>query len=308
MPLRVNRRKRKNGPIFIVSFAVTLALLLGGTAFIILGRPSGVQTYHLPSEVPSYQEAWAKYVPENIVQFSMINYSLIRQLNASALPSTNLLDVIKPNISVTPDMVRAEESIQFSTPNATVSLVFLTSSAFPQFAAPVAEANAQTLSDENLMFISDVSINSLDYVGWMALIPGDHAVAFANGDKLGIDALNQALETANGTLPNLLQRIDVRQSLYVTNSTGGLLSIGIQNFAGLVQSGNMTTISVSDVGGTIRITNVVKFASSDFAKAQIGYMKSAYLSANSFAQYDQFLEAIQYQPFTDMSGAVRIVG
>lgn len=233
---------------------------------------------------------------------------MVRQLNASALPTTNLLDLIKPNISVTADMVRAEESMQFQAPNATVSLVFLTNSAFSQFAGPVAEANGQSLTGKTTMFISDVSINSLDYTGWMALIPSDHAVAFANGDNLGIDALNQSLETANGTLANVLQRTDVRQALYVINATGALLSFGIQNFAGLVQSGNMTTISVTDVGGTIHVTNVVKFASTEVAKAQIGYMKSAYLSATSFAQYDQFLEATQYQPFSDMAGAVRLVG
>lgn len=302
------KRRRKNGRVFIVSFVGTLAILIGATAFVVLTRPTGIPTYHLPAQVPTYQAAWAKYVPEDILQLSVINYTMVRQLNASALPETNLIDMIRPNISVTPDMVRAEESIEFQQPNDTVSLVFLTSSAFSQFAEPVADANNITLKDKPALFISDVSIDSLDYTGWMALIPSDHVVAFANGDQLGIEALNLSLETANGTLANVLQRTDVRQSLYVTNATTGLLSFGIQNYAGLVQAGNMTTIAVTDQAGTIRVTDVVKFVSTTVAKAQISYMKSSYLSATSFAQYDQFLEAIQYQPFSDMSGAVRLVG
>lgn len=308
MAPRVIRRRKKNGRIFIISFVVTLALLLGATAFVILNRPTGIPTYHLPAQVPSYQAAWAKYVPEDFVQLSIINYTMIRQLNASAVPTTNLLDLIKPNISVTPDMVKAEENIQFQAPNATVSLVFLTSSAFSQFAAPVADAYGLSLTGKPLTFISDVSISGLDYTGWMALVPGDHVVAFANGDNLGIGALNESLEAANGTLANVLQRTDVRQSLYVVNASGPLLSLGIQNYAGLVQSGNMTMISVTDVAGTIHVTYVVKFVSSEVAKAQTSYMKSAYLSATTFAQYDQYLEATQYQPFSDMSGAVRFVG
>jgi hypothetical protein len=117
-----------------------------------------------------------------------------------------------------------------------------------------------------------------------------------------------ALDASNGTIPNILQNTAVRQVLYIVNGTEDHLSFSIQNFPGVVQTGTMTGISVDSAGGPVHVSYVVGFHDSATAESQEDYMKSSYLSATAFSQYDQYLKAVENQPFSQLQFAVRLVG
>jgi len=272
------------------------------------GPPSSVPEYTLPSKLPSYNAAWAKYVPSNILGVSVINYSLIRQLNSSAVPAVTLLQLVSPAASVTPDMVNALVSVTYQTPNATVDFIYLTKPSFGQFAVPVAQAFSQNLGSKSMLVYAVNRVGNGSSAGWLALIPSDNIVAFANGGSSAKTAISLSLEASNGTISNILQTTDVKQGAYIVNGTENHLSFAIQNFPGLVRTGNMTIISVDAVANSIDVSYVVKFPDSATANSQVDYMRTSYLSASSFSQYDQYLEATEHRPFSQMQFAVRLVG
>jgi hypothetical protein len=293
----------------VLSFALTIVVLSGLLAFLVLTTPTHpVPNFSLPSTLPTYPTAWAKYVPSDVLEVSAINYSLIRQLNSSAVPQDVPLKLVNPNESITPDMVRATLAITFQTPNATVALVYLTRPSFQQFAAPVAEDNSRVLGTKPSLYYTLANVGNKSARGWLALIPSDDLVAFAIGSSPALSAINLSLEASNGTIPNILQSTAVRQILYIVNGTQNHLSFSIQNFPGLVQTGTMTGISVDSVGSSIRVSYVVAFRDSSTAKSQEDYMRSSYLSASVFSEYDQYLKALVYRPFSQMQFAVRLVG
>lgn len=238
----------------------------------------------------------------------MINYSLIRQLNSSAVPADEPLELVSPNESITPDMVRATLSITFQTPNATVAMIYLTKSSFGQFATSVTETHGQEPSSKPSLYYTNAMVGNQSAYGWLALIPSDNIVAFAVGSSPARTVVNLALEASNGTVPNILQNTTVRQILYIVNGTENHLSFSIQDFPGVVETGSMTGISVDCVGNSIHISYVVEFNDSSTAKSQVDYMKTSYQTASVFNEYDQYLEALEYRPFSQMQFAVRLVG
>jgi hypothetical protein len=305
----VNRRRRRRGRVFLVAFGLTLAVLGGLLAFLVTSGPTfTVSNHSLPSTLPTYKTAWAKYVPSDVLVVSTINYSLIRQLNSSAVPAVNLLQLSTPPASITPNMVNSVVSVTYQTPNATVDVIYLTKTSFGQFAPDVARAYSQSLGNKPLFVYAANRIGNSSTLGWLALIPSDSIVAFAVGGPAARTALNLSLEASNSTIPNILQSTDVQQSVYIVNGTENHLSFAIQKFPGVVQTGYMTTISVDDVANSIHVSYVVKFQDSAAAKSQVDYMRTSYLSATSFAQYDQYLKATEYRPFSQMQFAVRLVG
>jgi hypothetical protein len=304
----VNKRRRK-GRFFAASFGLTIIALVGLMAVLILTpQSSSVPNSNLPNTLPTYPTAWAKYVPSDILEVSMINYSLIRALNSSAVPADEPLELVSPNESITPDMVRATLTITFQTPNATVAMIYLTKSSFGQFALSVVEAHGQEPGTKPSLYYTMAKVGNQSASGWLALIPSDNIVAFAIGSSPARTGVNLALEASNGTVPNILQNTTVRQILYIVNGTENHLSFSIQNFPGVVQTGSMTGISVDCVGSSIHISYVVEFNDSSTAKSQVDYMKTSYQSASVFNEYDQYLEALEYRPFSQMQFAVRLVG
>ncbi len=242
------------------------------------------------------------------MQVSFINYSMIRQLNSSAVPTVSLLDVVRPNISITPDMVHGIVSVTYLQPNESLGMVFMSRSAFAEFGGVVARYYGGNLTGSTSLFFVDVNNSGNITRGWLALVPSDNMVAFAVGFSAAKQVIVSSLDASNGTIANALQRTDLRQALYIVDGITGHVSLGIQNFPGVVRTGEMTTIAVDDVSNTTQVSYVVKFQDSNTAVSQLSYMKSVYGSARVYSQYDQYLKGIEYQPFSQLEGAARLVG
>lgn len=303
------KKKRKNGRLFVVSFLLTVVVLIGLVVALSLAPTAfSVPSYKLPTTIPNFPTAWARYVPSGVLSVSVINYTLIRQLNSSAVPRDNLLELVTPRENLTSNMVNALVSVTYSTPNATASIIYMPKSAFQQFATPIEEAYTHYLNGKPAFYYSASQEGNQSQSGWLVLVPSDSIVAFAFGSSPAEQAINLCLEAANGTTANILHQTNIQQVLYILNGTENHLSFQIQNFPGLVSTGNMTALSVDDVGASIHVSYVVEFQNATLAKSQEVYMRDSYLSAASFAQYEQYLKALEYQPFSQMQFAVRLAG
>jgi hypothetical protein len=311
MPLRFPKvkRRRRNGRLFAISFALTLVVLIGLVAALLLAPPSStIPARKLPAALPSYPTAWARYVPSDILSVSVINYSLVRQLNSSAVPSDNLLDLLNPTENITAAMVNGLVIVSFSTPNATASIIYLTKASFLQIATPLEQTYSQYLTGKPAFYYASAKVGNQSQNGWLVLVPSNNIVAFAFGTSHAKQAINLCLEAANGTTSDLLQTTNIRQVLYILNGTENHLSFSIQKFPGLVSTGNLTALSVDYSGSSIHVSYVVGFRDASTAKSQESYMRDSYLSATTFAQYDQYLMALEYEPFSQLQFAIRLVG
>ena len=303
------KRRRSRGRFFVISFAITVVVLIGLVAFLLTANPTfEVPNHSIPSSLPAYPVDWARYVPSNILTVSVINYSSIRSLNASAVPSDNLLELTSPRENLTAGMVNALVSVSFTTPNATASLIYMPSAAFTQFAAPVVANSGKSFSSSPSFYYTSTKEGNKSQFGWLALVPQDNIVAFAFGASPAQQAINLCLEAANGTAANIMTRTDIHQILYILNGSENHVSLQVQNFPGVVATGKLTVVSVDDVGSSVHVSYVVAFQDATTAQSQEGYMRGSYLSATSFGQYDQYLRATEYEPFSQLQFAVRLVG
>jgi hypothetical protein len=116
------------------------------------------------------------------------------------------------------------------------------------------------------------------------------------------------LNVYSGKAASILNRTDVDRMLYAVNGTEGHLALGIQNFPGSVQTGNATLISVDARQNYAVISYVVRFNDAGQASAQVGAVKSAYISAHQYFQYDELVKAVEVQPVSQLKVAVGLVG
>jgi len=303
------KRRRKNGRLFVASFGLTVAVLVVLLVALLVVPPTFVvPSRSIPTTLPSYPVSWTRYVPSNVLTVSVVNYTMIRHLNSSAVPADDLLDLTNPRENLTSAMVNALVVASFSTPNGTASVIYLTAQGFSQFAGPLEKAYSQVLGSKPEFYYTSAQEGNASQAGWLALVPSGNIVAFAFGASPAREAIDLCLEAANGTATSILQRSDIRQVLYILNGTQNHLSFSVQDFPGLVSTGNLTALSVDDAGTTIHVSYVVEFKDSATAKSQEGYMRDNYLTAVSFTQYDRFLEALESQPFAQLQYAVRLVG
>lgn len=302
--------RRRKGRVFAVSFAVTLAALSGIAVFALYASPSGpqVSSKALPSQLPTYQADWAKYAPAGALQVSYYNYSLVRQLNSSVLPIGSALHLVRPNATLSEDGVETLVTIGFSQPNESVDIAFLSSSAFNSFSGLITNYFGGGHSSTPAEYYVETSQAAGITTGWLALVPADNVVEFAAGSSAAKQVISYSLQAANGTIDSVLQDASVRQMLYIAGGVSGHISLGIQNFPGVVRTGQMTLIAVDKVNGQIQISYVVMFHDAATAQSQVSYMETSYLLAHAFNEYGQYLQAMEYQPLSQLEGAMRLVG
>jgi hypothetical protein len=298
-------KRRRRGRAFVVSFVLTLAFLSGVVVFTLFYNP-GISNIPLPARIPAYQAAWARYAPEGALQVSFYNYSLIRQLNSSTLPQGTALVLVRPNASFSEDSIRALVTVEYALPNESIDVAFLDRSAFQSFSALVS-GNSSAGTQPSLHFVQ-ISQSGRITAGWLALVPTGGVVEFGTGFSAAQQAINSSLQASNGTINSILQSPDVTQMFYIAGGPDGHVSVGIQNFPGVVRTGQMTLIAVDAVGGQVHVSYVVKFQDDSTARSQLDYMKSSYLSAQTFTEHDQFLQAVETDPFSSLQGDMRLVG
>jgi len=301
-------RKRRRPRAFAISFAVTI-LVLSSLAGVLYLQQFAIPSAPLPKEIPQYQSLWGNYVPFDAVLTTFQNLSMIKSFNSSILRNARILDVVAPRVQLNNSELNSLVSMVLRSPNATVEIAFVSTRPFADLAKIASQAvPGIVIGDAKLYFVTNVLTNRSVATGWMAIIPDDQAIAFSSGQITGRDAITEVLGVRNGSISSILSRLDIRQMLYIVGGVAPHFSLGIQNFPGVVRSGQMTLISVDAVSPGIAVKYVVGFSDPGTAISQYGAVKRAYLGARTFRVYDSFVLAIDAEPLSALEGAVRVVG
>ncbi len=263
----------------------------------------------LPGNIPNYDAVWGRYTPSNAVSVSFENLTMLHAINSSLPPEKVILQVISPEILLKNSEVKAIASITLVSPNATVDVAFVGKATFERFSQILAKGGEFPANfGDSTLYEVRVNPGPNIQLGWIAVIPRDNAIAFSPGAGGAKSALTESLSVVYGISPSILSRKDVTQMLYTAGGSGGHLGIQVQNFPGVVRTGEATLVSVDAVGGSAQITYVVEFPNPETASAQFGAVKSAYLSSHQFTIYDNFVKAVEYQPISAVEAAIRLVG
>lgn len=303
------KRKKESKKSVAFGFFVTVAILFGVFFGLVLARP-GVTVNHLPSEVPAYTSLWGNFVPDNMVQFWFENYTAIRVYNSSyPYQFSDLLSLTKPIINLPSTSIYYSMSVTLAQPNASIAIAFVDPQAFYNFTTAFSSASSlgvtpvQVGSDTLYGLVQNDYEGSLQE-GWLAVIPAYHAIAFA----IGSNDAQQALEICLKVTPSssILSRSDVRDMLYIANSTSHL-AIGLQGFPGVIPSGSSTMTVVDVSGGSAVVSRIIEFNSTSTAVSQYSLVKTDYRSAVNFKVYDSFIQATEYQSVSSLGGDVGLV-
>jgi hypothetical protein len=288
---------------------VGLALLVALLLYLPSLSGNGLYTKHIPSTFPTYGGIIGSYAPADVQQVSYDDFSGIRAINKSAIANATFLSLKEPKLVLSLAEVNARIGISLSQPNATVQVMFLTSSSFERASLAFNSTSLpySKVGPSRLFSVADFS-GGTPTATWLTLIQIDHAVAFSPGAIPAFDALSQVLEVQGRTRSSILSRQDVQRLFYPVDGTANHLAIGIQNFPGAVTTGQMTLVSVDQADIALKISYVVKFMDSGQAQAQAGYVKKVYLGAQEYISYDEFIQVIEAQPTASLREAIALVG
>jgi hypothetical protein len=290
----------------VIGFVITL-LVLGSVAVgLFLARPT-VQVRSLPASVPEYSAVWARYVPSSALLFGYENYTAIRRFTTYPVFGT-LLDLPDLGVELTGQGMVGVLTIVLSTPNASVDMAFVNDAAFRNFTTALAPHNASAVIEGgNRMYYVRNYFGGQFQFGWLAIIPSDKAVAFSLGSNDAEAALIEVFGVQAGTVKSVITRPDVRRMLYIVNGTGIHLSIGLQDFAGVVRTSNATLTAVDSSSTLVQVARVVEFNSSQAAVNDWTDVRSAFLNAHGFTVYDSFVEAVELGQVSNIVQYVRLV-
>ena len=303
MPLPKKRKESKKP--FVVGFVVTVVVLFS-LAFGLLFYSPPLTVTHISGPIPEYNPMWAKYVPGSAIQFGFENYTAIRAYNSSyPTQYTILLNIIDLNVSLPKTNINSVLSVTLTKPNESVAFAFVNGAAWNNFtsAAEKTKYAATYVGNDSLFYVRNAERGTFQY-GWLALVPADHAVAFALGDAQAKAALQIVLQTTQAD--SLLSKQSVRTMLYLVNGTDHL-AVGNQGFPGVISQANSTLTVVDDTGSQVLIRRVLAFGSTDTAVSQYNTVRQNYLNSRIFGVYDSFVKATEYEAQNDLVGAIRLV-
>lgn len=304
-------RKYRRSRVFLISFIGTIALLSSSLAYLYysVNVSQGIEKIELPSPVPSYSSVWGKYVPYDALQVSFENLTRIREFNSSIPPINNVLQIVSPSISITTQDISAIESVVLSNPNVTLDILFIKRDRFASILQEFKKEGQFPVKiwDATLYYVTR-ELSTGRELGWLGVIPLDSAIAFSSGSYDAKKAISISLAVANKTIDSIISREEVKEMLYTVGGADNHLAIGIQNFAGVVRTSEMTITAVDIIKGNVRISYIVHFRNQEYAYSQISYVKSVYLSARIFKLYGSNILAIEEQPLSKLEASVRLVG
>lgn len=302
----MRKRKQSNRSVAF-GFALTVIVLSGVALGLIFTRPS-IQVVHLPEAVPEYTAVWARYVPSNALLFGYENYTSVR--NYVAYPFFNsLLDIPELKLELAGSAMLGILTIALSTPNASVDIAFVNDQAFSDFSNAFSSLSYAAVREGNnsLYYVRNYANTTGFQFGWLAIIPSDKAIAFSIGSTAAEDGVIECLQVQQGLATSVISRLDVRQMLYLVNGTGGHLSLGLQDFPGVVKDGAITLTVVDSSGSSVQVRRVIEFNSSQAAVNDWTEVRSAYLNAHQFTVYDSYVEAVEVGSMSDITSYVRLV-
>jgi hypothetical protein len=310
------RKKKKGGRHLIsISFFVTFLILVGiYAAFYLSAVGTHIDVEHLPQNIPPYSSFWARYVPADVEQLGLQNFTKIHDLNSSFPPQNTLLTLIKPPETISSGDVNYFLSMEFAQPNASLDITFMKPSAYLNFQAALEGSGnfGQQYRNATLynLAVSSAGTNSSSafILGWLALFPQDDAVGFAPGTSEAQQVVQLSEDSAaNPTTQSILSRTDITQSLYTVGGITDQVAFGVENFPGVVRSGEMTVTSVDSSGAYLYVKNVVTFANSSAAMAHYSDVTHAYLGSQKFVVYDSLVLAQEQDGISKLLADYRLV-
>jgi hypothetical protein len=307
----LKRRGRKSSHTVAISFAVTIGVLsvaaLIGIAF--LPVSNGVITKHIPNPIPTYSGIIEDYAPAGALQVSYNDFTAIRNINATALPSGNYLQFKDPKMNLSTSSIEQRISIVLSTPNATIDVTILDPSEFlrAQSAFQSSLTPSTQIKGVPIYRTTEYSTGSAVQT-WTALLSESNSFVVSAGDSEALQAMSAVISVYDNSTQSLFGSQDIQRMLYVANGTTGHLGFAIQNFAGAVTSGQATLVTVDTNGSRILINHIVRFSNSTSANSQIGYFQKVYIGSSKYESYDEILLAAQSQPLSSIGEAITLVG
>jgi hypothetical protein len=304
--------RRKKSPNRVkISFIATIVVLTS-IALIAYSFSFRVPTYSIPSSLPPYGGLMGKYAPFDALQVSFANLTAIRTENASAIPNSQLVNLVNPGVSVRTSGVESQVYVTLLNPasgiNDTATVAVLTSSDFARLSKGL--SNSNLVPDQEGSFslyrVNDSS-NGRTKVELMTLVPSDSSVVFIQNATDARATILRMLSVRQGQVPSILTEQNITRILYTTGGTNHL-AISIQNFKGEVLTSRAGLVTVDVTGGRVQLTHVVQFASSGEAGSQVGRVQAVYRFASDFSQWEDYVKAVETLPFTNLQGTVNLAG
>jgi hypothetical protein len=307
------RKKSKRGGVAF-GFVLTVGILSLITLVLLEsnGGP-GVTVEQIPDKLPTYMGFLQRYVPNNALQVSFDNLTAIRAVNQSVISSQQFFELDQPQVSLSTTAIGWRLTVALSNPNATVTVVTLDSGSFENLSATLTRAGADSIIPTNRVGNVTVYAAAGKLAGevqayWLTAIPVDQTLVYSSGANDAFQAVARILNVHSGSAASILNRTDVDRMLYAVNGTEAHLAWRMQHFPGAVQARGATLISVDAHQAYAVISYVVRFNDAGEASAQVGAVKSAYIAAHQYFQYDELVKAVETQPVSQLKVAVGIVG
>ena len=306
------RKKSKRGGVAL-GFFLTVGILSAFTFVLVLESGPSTTVVQIPDTLPSYSGILHRYAPNDALQVSFDNLTAIRAVNQSVITNQQFFELDQPRFSMNTTAISSRLTIALSFPNATVTVVTVDSGTFANLTTSLSSASTGSIipTDKigNLTAYAAAGTQGGETQAyWLTVIPGDRTLLYSPGANDALMALQHVADVYLGSVPSILSRTDVDRMLYAVNGTEGHLALGIQNFPGSVQSGQATLISADASKNSALISYVVRFNDANDASAQVGTVRSAYISAHQFFQYDELVKAVEVQPVSQLKVAVGLVG
>jgi hypothetical protein len=140
----------------------------------------------------------------------------------------------------------------------------------------------------------------------MAVLSKDAAVDFGLGAQLGRAAVVKSLDVASGHVDSIFSRPDLSQLFYIVGGATNHYAFDIQNFAGVVRTGQLTLTSIDPAANQVQVSNVVEFSDPGTATSEVQTVRSAYLSAHQFIVYDSYVKAIELHPLGSLQDQIAL--
>jgi hypothetical protein len=303
------KERKKARRAFAISFAIVFAALSVGTLSLVY-LSGQIQVNHLPSSVPKYDSAWAKYVPSNFLQVAFQNFTMTRSVDPTVPAEGTILNLVKPQANISTSEVTAVLSVTLKVPNQTIDAAFLSQSAYDTLSSALLNSGSSniTVGSASIYNIEEQYNSTSKVGGWLATWGPDHSVELALGGSQAQLGMTYILETLEGNLPSFLSLPSVNQAAYIVNDAPDALAVGFQNFPGVVRTSNLTGIFIGYQGGSVQVSNVVGFNSTVTASSQYDYTKSVYKTYTKFTIYDSFIDVQAARSPTLLDEWVRLVG
>lgn len=304
-------KRKKSKSRIKVSFAATILVLVAIT-LVSYSFSFRIPSYSVPANLPPYRGMIGRYAPADSIQVSFENMSAVRSINSSAVPYRQLVNLIKPSVTVHLSAVQAELVVSILNLNQHINnsgtAAILSPGAYSNLSKALTESGLVPDQEQNfaIYHVNDSS-NGRTKAEWLTVNPAGSSVVYAEGGTDARTVLLRMLSVWNGNSPSILSVQNVTRMLYPVGGTVHL-ALTIENFTGEVLTSKMGVLAVDVVDQKVQIAHVVKFVSPSYASSQVSQVQAVYKFASDFSQYEECVEAIESLAFKNLQGAVGLAG